>query len=49
MGDVATRLGNEAFVSKAKPEVVARERERSSRLEAEHGKLLESLKLLADG
>jgi valyl-tRNA synthetase len=49
LGDVNTRLGNEAFVSKAKPEVVARERERCSRLEAEHGKLLESLKLLADG
>ena len=48
LGDVNTRLGNEAFVSKAKPEVVARERERCSRLEEEHGKLLESLKLLAD-
>jgi valyl-tRNA synthetase len=48
LGDVATRLDNDSFVSKAKPEVVARERERRSRLEVEHGKLLESLKLLAD-
>jgi valyl-tRNA synthetase len=49
LGDVATRLGNDSFVSKAKPEVVARERERQSRLQVEHGKLMESLKLLADG
>jgi len=48
LGDVTGKLGNEGFVSKAKPEVVARERERRSRLEEEHGKLLESLKLLAD-
>ena len=48
LGAVATRLDNEAFVSKAKPEVVARERERRSTLELEHGKLLESLKLLAE-
>jgi valyl-tRNA synthetase len=49
LGDVTTKLGNEGFVSRAKPEVVARERERRSRLEVEHGKLLESLKILADG
>jgi valyl-tRNA synthetase len=49
LGDVATRLGNDSFVSRAKPEVVARERERQSRLEIEHGKLMESLKLLAEG
>ncbi|HEX6791986.1 MAG TPA: class I tRNA ligase family protein, partial [Candidatus Krumholzibacteria bacterium] len=46
LGDVSTKLGNEGFTSKAKPEVVARERERRARLEVEHGKLLESLKLL---
>jgi valyl-tRNA synthetase len=49
LGEVTTKLGNDGFVSKAKPEVVARERERRSRLEQEHGKLLESLKLLAEG
>ena len=48
LGDVTTKLGNDGFVSKAKPEVVARERERLSRLEQEHGKLLETLKLLAE-
>jgi len=48
LGDVTTKLGNDGFVSKAKPEVVARERERRSRLEQEHGKLLETLKLLAE-
>jgi valyl-tRNA synthetase len=48
LGDVAVKLENEGFLSKAKPEVVARERERRSRLEQEHGKLVESLKLLAD-
>jgi valyl-tRNA synthetase len=46
LSDVSHKLGNEGFTSKAKPEVVARERERRSRLETEHGKLLESLKLL---
>jgi valyl-tRNA synthetase len=45
---VARKLGNEGFLAKAKPEVVARERERHSRLELEHGKLLESLRLLAE-
>jgi valyl-tRNA synthetase len=49
LGDATAKLGNEGFVSRAKPEVVERERERRSRLEQEHGKLLESLKLLADG
>ncbi len=49
LGDVTTKLGNAGFVSKAKPEVVARERERQARLEVERGKLLESLKLLAEG
>ena len=49
LGDVSVRLGNESFVSRAKPEVVARERERLARLELEQGKLLESLKLLAEG
>ena len=48
LGDVTTKLGNDGFVSKAKPEVVARERERRSRLEQEHGKLLETLKMLAE-
>jgi valyl-tRNA synthetase len=47
LGDVTGKLGNEGFLAKAKPEVVTRERERRSRLEEEHGKLLESLKLLA--
>jgi valyl-tRNA synthetase len=46
LGDVMTKLGNKGFVTRAKPEVVARERERRSRLELEHGKLLESLRLL---
>jgi valyl-tRNA synthetase len=49
LGDVTNKLGNEGFVSKARPEVVERERERRSRLELEHGKLLETLKLLAEG
>jgi valyl-tRNA synthetase len=48
LGDVTGKLANEGFLAKAKPEVVARERERLSRLEAEREKLLESLKLLAD-
>ncbi|HET6348331.1 MAG TPA: valine--tRNA ligase, partial [Candidatus Krumholzibacteria bacterium] len=48
LDDVTRKLGNDGFVSKAKPEVVARERDRRSRLELERGKLLESLKLLAD-
>jgi valyl-tRNA synthetase len=45
LGDVDRQARNEGFVSQAKPEVVERERERRSRLELEHGKLLESLKL----
>jgi valyl-tRNA synthetase len=49
LGDVTVKLGNDGFVTRARPEVVARERERRSRLELEHGKLLESLKILADG
>ena len=49
LGAVAAKLANDGFVTKAKPEVVARERERQTRLETEHAKLVESLKLLAEG
>jgi valyl-tRNA synthetase len=50
LGEVAAKLGNEGFVAKAKPEVVARERERHARLESERAQLVESLRLLqADG
>jgi len=48
LGDVSGKLGNESFLSRARPDVVARERERHARLTQEQGKLLESLKLLAD-
>jgi valyl-tRNA synthetase len=46
LGEVGAKLGNEGFVAKAKPEVVARERERQGRLETERAKLVESLRLL---
>ena len=46
LGDVARKLTNESFVSKAKPEVVDRERARRERLETELSKLVESLGLL---
>jgi valyl-tRNA synthetase len=46
LGDVRGKLGNEGFVAKARPEVVARERERQARLEAERDRLVESLRLL---
>jgi valyl-tRNA synthetase len=47
MADTGGRLANESFVSRAKPEVVERERERHGRLEVERAKLVESLALLA--
>ena len=47
MADTGGRLANESFVSRAKPEVVERERERHARLEVERAKLVESLALLA--
>jgi valyl-tRNA synthetase len=46
LADVARKLANEAFVAKAKPEVVDRERARRERLETELSKLVESLGLL---
>jgi len=46
LGEVARKLSNEAFVAKAKPEVVERERERRERLDTELAKLVESLVLL---
>jgi valyl-tRNA synthetase len=46
LGEVARKLSNESFVSKAKPEVVERERARRERLETELSKLVESLGLL---
>jgi valyl-tRNA synthetase len=46
LADVARKLANEGFVSKAKPEVVERERARHERLETERAKLVESLALL---
>jgi len=49
LSDVQSRLANESFVSRAKPDVVGREREREARLVTERGKLAESLALLAGG
>jgi valyl-tRNA synthetase len=49
LGEVAARLDNQDFVARAKPEVVARERERRARAETERAKLVESLRLFADG
>jgi valyl-tRNA synthetase len=47
---VSAKLANENFVSRAKPEVVEREREKQARLETELSKLQESIALLrADG
>ncbi len=46
LGEVARKLSNDSFVSKAKPEVVDRERARRERLETELSKLVESLGLL---
>jgi len=47
---VSAKLANENFVTRAKPEVVEREREKQARLETELGKLRESIGLLrADG
>jgi valyl-tRNA synthetase len=47
LADTGARLDNPSFVSRAKPDVVERERERRSRLEVERAKLVESLALLA--
>ena len=46
LSEVTRKLANEGFVSKAKPEVVERERARRERLETERAKLMESLALL---
>ncbi|MCI0451322.1 MAG: valine--tRNA ligase, partial [Candidatus Latescibacteria bacterium] len=46
LAQVASKLANEGFVAKAKPEVVERERARRARLETELSKLVESLALL---
>ncbi|HEX5132026.1 MAG TPA: valine--tRNA ligase [Candidatus Krumholzibacteria bacterium] len=43
---VVAKLSNEAFVTRAKPEVVERERERRARLETELARLQESIGLL---
>jgi valyl-tRNA synthetase len=46
LAQVAARLGNDAFVTRAKPEVVQRERDRRAALESERARLIESLGIL---
>lgn len=46
LASVNAKLANESFVTRAKPEVVEREREKQNRLETELAKLEESIALL---
>jgi valyl-tRNA synthetase len=45
---VRRKLGNEGFLGKARPEVVEREREKLARIEAELGKLAESISIIQE-
>ncbi len=47
LASVEKKLANENFVSRAKPEVVEREREKKTRLEIERDKINESLAIIA--
>jgi valyl-tRNA synthetase len=46
LAKVVAKLGNEKFVTRAKPEVVQKEREKKARLESERDKLVESIAII---